>query len=240
MSTSHLLSPPAVWARIGETGVLGQAAGYCFDESDRKHTVSSTNRGGQTRRRRDDYPTPGWCTTALLHAFDEQEEMGWTNHVRTATAILDPFAGAGALLEAVRAAGSEVPLAAWDIDHSNSAPLRALAGPRTWIGDTFTRTDIDVGTVVLTNPPYSSAEPAVRLFVEGQESACAAFLLRLAFLESKKRSAWLMAHPPARVMVLSKRPSFTNGGTDSAAYAWFVWEREWRENWSRTVILPAP
>jgi hypothetical protein len=27
------------------------------------------------------------------------------------------------------------------------------------------------------------------------------------------------------VHVLSRRPSFTGGGTDSAAYGWFVWRK---------------
>ena len=32
------------------------------------------------------------------------------------------------------------------------------------------------------------------------------------------------AYPVNKLYVLSKRPSFTGKGTDSAAYAWFVWD----------------
>lgn len=32
----------------------------------------------------------------------------------------------------------------------------------------------------------------------------------------------MRANPPS-LFVTPKRPSFTNGGTDSADYAWFVW-----------------
>ena len=50
-----------------------------------------------------------------------------------------------------------------------------------------------------------------------------AFLLRLAFLESVKRRPFWEQHPPAAVYVFTRRPSFTGGRTDSAAYGWFIW-----------------
>jgi hypothetical protein len=50
-------------------------------------------------------------------------------------------------------------------------------------------------------------------------------LLRLAFLEGQKRAPFWKAQPPYSVSVLAKRPSFTGGGTDSAAYAFFEWRR---------------
>jgi hypothetical protein len=48
-------------------------------------------------------------------------------------------------------------------------------------------------------------------------------LLRLAFLESRRRVAFWRANPLARLYVLARRPSFVGTGTDMAAYAWFGW-----------------
>ena len=75
--------------------------------------------------------------------------------------------------------------------------------------------------MIITNPPFYLAEQFVR-----KSLSCAthvAMLLRLAFLETRKREA-LHEEFPSDVYVLSRRPSFmSNGATDSCAYAWFVW-----------------
>ena len=48
-------------------------------------------------------------------------------------------------------------------------------------------------------------------------------LLRLNWLGSEDRAAWLRRHPPS-VYVLPNRPSFVEGGgTDATEYAWFIW-----------------
>ena len=53
-----------------------------------------------------------------------------------------------------------------------------------------------------------------------------AFLLRLGFLASVQRAEFWKQNPPTRVIVLSKRPSFTGDGkTDRSEYAFFVWEK---------------
>jgi len=77
---------------------------------------------------------------------------------------------------------------------------------------------------VIGNPPYSHAEAHVRHALT-LAPRCA-FLLRLAFLESTKRVPFWRDHKPARIYVLAQRPSFTGGGTDSAAYGWFVWDAD--------------
>ena len=56
------------------------------------------------------------------------------------------------------------------------------------------------------------------------------FLLRLGFLESKKRGpfwdAVMQDKLLRKVWVLRERPSFTGGGTDNSAYGWFHWDTE--------------
>lgn len=84
--------------------------------------------------------------------------------------------------------------------------------------------------VIITNPPFYLAEEFVR-----KALACSthvAMLLRLAFLETRKREAFHAEHP-SDVFVLSRRPSFmANGATDSSAYAWFVWGPGRGNRWS--------
>lgn len=64
-------------------------------------------------------------------------------------------------------------------------------------------------------------------------------LERLNFLEGEARNAWLREQAPD-VYVLPNRPSFTGDGTDSIAYAWFVWPAGQHDRTSgRLEILPS-
>ena len=75
------------------------------------------------------------------------------------------------------------------------------------------------------NPPYFAAEEHARHSL----SLCSnvAFLLRLAFLESKERVQFWQEHPARKVWVLAERPSFRAGATDSCAYGFFLWSRDY-------------
>lgn len=83
--------------------------------------------------------------------------------------------------------------------------------------------------LILGNPPYNLAETHARhaLSLRSRFGAVA-FLLRLAFFESKERIDFWDEHPASKVYVLSERPSFTGGKTDNSAYGFFVWA-----NWHR-------
>lgn len=137
---------------------------------------------------------------------------------------LEPSAGGGAFMRALQAVGAVV--AGCDVDivaptvrdgMAVCHDFMAMAGP----DEPFElpRWDWIVG-----NPPYNEAQAHVERAIALADIGCA-FLLRLAFLESEKRAAFWRLYPPAEVHVLSRRPSFTGGGTDSAAYAFFVWRR---------------
>lgn len=88
--------------------------------------------------------------------------------------------------------------------------------------------------LVYGNPPYKLAEEFVRKAEEClTDGGYCYFLLRLAFLESKKRYFGLFKDwKPKRVYVLSRRPSFftTKNGNhtvDSLSYAMFLWKQGW-------------
>ena len=78
--------------------------------------------------------------------------------------------------------------------------------------------------LIITNPPFSLALEFLQKSLS--EADTVIYLLRLNFLGSQKRRAFWQANRPSHVLVLSKRPSFTDdGSTDSIEYAWFCWDR---------------
>lgn len=198
--------------------------------------MSATNRGG-TRRALDAYYTPDDVAERLVSLLP----------ITPDDSVIEPSCGGGAFVRALMARTRRV--TAIDINPSadglsqattSEAPVDFLAWrphrERAWC----------VG-----NPPFArpetvdgrGGEPTGRVNAKGRpimEAAAqqhvehalvvsrgVAFLLRLAFLESSERAAFWAEHPCRHIWVLSRRPSFTGGGTDSCAYGWFWWERGW-------------
>lgn len=90
-------------------------------------------------------------------------------------------------------------------------------------GVDYLKTEYPHFDMVVTNPPYSIAMDFVEKSLKDADVAI--HLLRLGFLESQRRQEWLNENKPTSLIVLSKRPSFTEDGkTDGAGYAWFVWD----------------
>ncbi len=75
--------------------------------------------------------------------------------------------------------------------------------------------------VALGNPPFSLAQEFVEESMRVADTVV--MLLRLNFIGSAGRSAFMQKHTPD-VYVLPDRPSFDGRGTDSIEYAWFVWQ----------------
>ena len=73
------------------------------------------------------------------------------------------------------------------------------------------------------NPPFDGFEAHVDHALH--LSRHVVFLLRLAVMESARRASLWQKWPLRKVWVLAERPSFTDGGTDSAAYGWFWFDR---------------
>lgn len=156
----------------------------------------------------DFYPTPAPVVAAHL---DLVASLGISPCMR----ILEPSAGDGAYVRELRRLAPAASIVAVEPDELRSYTCKARGADvfRGTFEDyarpaTFTareRFDLIVG-----NPPYSHAEKHVRLGLEMLASGgVLSFLLRLGFLESKARRALFKAHPPARVDVLSERPSFS-------------------------------
>lgn len=151
----------------------------------------------------DFYPTPAWCVHRLLEAVD-LPDGAW----------LEPAVGDGAIVRAARTLRSDLDWSGMDI---REGAVRGL--PST---DFLTQKPPRYPwyDVVITNPPYNQALEFVKqsmLF-----GTTVVMLLRLNWIASKKRHAFVREHPPD-IYVLPNRPSFTGKGTDSIEYAWFVW-----------------
>ena len=176
--------------------------------------MSATNRSA-VRQPDDFYETPAWVVHALLATGDVSNRF------------CDPCAGTGAILRAARDYSAAYTPWGLELDAGRSREDSAIV-----CGDFFAST-FSMHEIVM-NPPYRQAlafvDHALRTIVCGVAMRPLGrvprvhALLRLAFLESRSRASWLKENMPAKVRVLSKRPSFTGNGTDACAYAWFTWE----------------
>lgn len=188
--------------------------------------MSATKRGSTTREAFDSYSSYKWCVDRLLEAAD-----------LPGGAWLEPCAGSGTIIEAVNAKRNDVAWAAVEIQPKYEAPLRALIPDPTHVAIAdFTTLVIEpreyppLFACSITNPPFTLAEAFIK---KCQKLAgVTAMLLRVNFLESEDRAAWLREWTPD-IYVLPNRPNFNptmrNGkmsSGDSAAYAWFLWD--WR------------
>jgi SAM-dependent methyltransferase len=175
--------------------------------------LSATNRGGE-RRASDFYPTPIDLARRVVANLDSEPPR-----------ILEPSAGDGAFVVACRERwpGAEYWIAEPIAQKRNSLfanhKFETLEDLAAHPNHSF---DLIVG-----NPPYSLAESHVQLCLGLlAPGGRLVFLLRLAFLESKKRASLWQESPLERVTVMHERPSFTaNGKTDSCAYAVFCWRK---------------
>lgn len=180
--------------------------------------MSATNRGA-VRHPADFYATPSWCVDRLL----EKLSLPGGNW-------LEPGAGEGNLIKAVNR--SDVRWTALELREECRPTLEQLTPrPEIIITDKFVADGVEDREkplhgrhfdVAFGNPPFSLAIEFVRESIKYAEHVV--MLLRLNFLGSRGRCAFMQAHAPD-VYVLPDRPSFDGKGTDSIEYAWFVWRR---------------
>lgn len=178
----------------------------------------------------DAYFTPRSLSKAiafrLRDAFAE-EDSGHAN-IRH---ILEPSAGDGSFVEAARSAWPHARITAIEPNRVGAASpnvRQVHATFETWCAKSH---EVDL---VIGNPPYMLAEEHVAL--ARQTGTWVAFLLRLSFLGSQARAKTVWASPGLRWLIpISRRPSFTGGGSDASEYAVFVWQRGFTGN---AEILP--
>jgi hypothetical protein len=184
--------------------------------------MTATGRGPRLGGPHDYYATPGWVARALADSGTIPATGAW----------LDPCAGDGALIRAI-------PEACWlamEIRPECEDGLAALVGPeQVRIGDFLGEEHPGEPDWIVTNPPYRLAADFVRASLE-VASQGVAMLLPLGWLGSCGKRLDLLRSPPD-VLTLSRRPSFTGGGTDSQSYAWMVWRRGQRRSHGAWRVL---
>ncbi len=178
--------------------------------------MSSTNRSGENRVALDAYYTPEALATACVSVVPFSGDG----------LVVEPSVGGGAFARAVRARWPRAFVTGVDVnpDAPGRSNVHFFETRDVLLWRPFPPPNLIVG-----NPPYTDAEAHVRWALE-QVSAggTVGMLLRLAFLETKKRRAFWAQWGAYldTVYVLAERPSFlANGKHDSCAYGWFVWRK---------------
>jgi len=179
--------------------------------------MSATNRGERGGGARDFFPTPSWCVHRYL---DDVAELLPGGH------WLEPAVGGSAIVQAVNG---------WKSSHGKRAPkwvtVDIAEGTGADLVADFTAFDCPElcviappkrFTVAITNPPYNVAMDFIRSAMAW--APIVAMLLRVNFLGSQDRAAFMRANPP-RIDVLPDRPQFDleKEGTDATEYAWLTW-----------------
>lgn len=83
---------------------------------------------------------------------------------------------------------------------------------------------------IITNPPYKYAQEFVEHALDiSMESVKIAMLLKIQFLEGKKRRPLFDKHPPQTIYVFTERQECAKNGIftggSAVCYAWFVWKK---------------
>jgi hypothetical protein len=164
-----------------------------------------------SERGNDLYETPDVAVNALLKV-ENLPDVIW-----------EPACGPGLIVRMIRATGRQV--YATDLVDYKSKDQDAAG----W--DFLMETQLPIGVqAIVTNPPFKNAGE----FVAKALDLCprVIMLLRLAFLESERRSAILDSGWLARVLVFRNRlPQMHRAGwtgnysNSGMAFAWFVWDK---------------
>lgn len=177
--------------------------------------MSSTNRGG-TRNAADFYPTPDLVVdvlVALLHLEEMQRRLG------RPLRILEPSAGAGAILRGIERTGVPAHVVAVEPYHRRYATLREAP----W-DELITRPleqvyldEVEPFDVVAGNPPFTHSQAHIEhcLYLL-RPGGLLGFVLPASHRYGKERADRDRRFPAAAEYGLRERVSFTGGGTDSA------------------------
>lgn len=151
--------------------------------------MSAANRGSK-RNEKDFYATPIPVVANFLKHYPIKDGS-----------ILEPAAGNGNILRAIREAGYTNPVTSVEIREQEREGLEQYG--RVIIGDFLSLSLNMACSTIITNPPYSLAQQFVeKAFEVAGTDTDIIMLLRLAFLESKKRREFWQRHPVNGLYVL--------------------------------------
>lgn len=92
---------------------------------------------------------------------------------------------------------------------------------------------------IITNPPFNLALQFIQKALNDvRDGGYVIMLLRLNFLETKARKIFFDNYMPEYIFVHHKRMSFIEGGgTDSVAYAHYVWRKGYYPEFSKIKVI---
>ena len=155
---------------------------------------------------------------------------------------IDPCVGTGRIPSAINASRPDISWLLCDIDERHRPHIEGVMRNGDELlpfGDFVNRAWTHKRAAVSAfNPPFSLALAFVLASMERAHEVL--MLQRLNWFGTKQRSVWLARHCPD-VYVLPERPSFTSdGGTDSAEYAWFHWPTSEERRCGQIAVLDNP
>ena len=184
--------------------------------------ISATNRGSK-RVESDNYSTPmKTINTFLDHWYP-------TNYMK----VLEPSAGCGNICRAIKDRYPDTYIVANEIRKEENVNLTQCADEIHNLDFLQFRNNMNNNEeydLIIGNPPFSLAQEFLeKCFEIASDKTDIVMLLRLAFLESRKRYDFWQNHPVSKVYILSERPCFINGRSDATAYCFMVWGKRYNE-----------
>lgn len=198
------------------------------------------------RSERDLYATPQWCVDIIAKRICK------TVVLPDPFSVVDLGAGDGRIGSTVYDSMSdgrfiEPDLVMVDIQRPTLMVMAMNPARARWIVDDYRQMALaDVMSfscpvLAVSNPPFSIVDEFVMRTVDTMKifpsiPHVAIFLLRINWLGSERRAAWIDANPPSRMTILAPRPSFCTRETimedgtvkkssnDACEYAWVWWE----------------
>jgi hypothetical protein len=179
--------------------------------------MSSTGRG-PSRILRDDYPTPAWCTRALIRHLGERIPP---------LSILEPCAGEGAIVGVIKGLWPGSSITACELDRCRAERCERSHGVSVIRGDFLKARIVHAFDLVVTNPPFG-AKLLMRIVEKGIHSGTqCAMLLPLPWMFGGSGRIQFRRSHSFDVLVFGKRPQFVRhvqcGPTRDDGCDWDDW-----------------
>lgn len=180
-----------------------------------------------TRHENDDYPTHPDCALAIVKWLSEAQLPGVSP--KNPAVILEPTAGSGPFVAAVRAVYPDATIVASDLMDRREACL-AVGASAAFQGDALQirSAAIAVCDLIISNPPFKLADALVRHFyAHMKDGAVLALLLPVTFLGSQERwqageGLYALA-PLAGLSPIVPRPEFGEASSPKFEAGVFIW-----------------